>query len=116
MKSILLKVGLVALVGMALIWQHVQATLLGYKIEKLREEMRTQKALNAYLKADLAGRLSPSQFLAEAERRLQMKEPEPGSIIYLEGPAAKPVLSDGSLWSRISLPFQRLTWKARSGA
>lgn len=79
----------------ALAWQHVQATRIGYRVERLREEVELQRGKDAYLKLDLERWHSPERLEAEAARRLGMRRPEPGQVVVL-APEAPPALNGGA--------------------
>lgn len=72
-----------SLLVLALAWQHVQATRLGYQVEKLRREAELLKGQNASLAMELESRLSPASVSALAKERLGMFPAPPESLRIL---------------------------------
>ena len=67
-----------------LAWENIQATKLGYGIERLRRDNRDIENANRYLKKEIQSTLSPQKLEAEAIK-LGMVYPEPSSIVLLDG-------------------------------
>jgi hypothetical protein len=68
------------------IWEQVQSTRLGYRVEQTRGAMQTQENLNAYLRTELQKFKSPARLMEQAKRRLKMDPPAPSSIVLLTDP------------------------------
>ena len=77
-------------------WQNVQATKLGYSIEKLRREIKDMENANTYLKKEIQTFRSPKNLESEA-LRLGMVYPEPGSAVQLDGEPVRKELARGWL-------------------
>ena len=68
---------------LVLIWEQVQSTRLGYRVEHSRGVVQTQENLNAYLRTELQRWQSPARLMEQAKRRLKMDSPAPSSIVVL---------------------------------
>lgn len=73
---------------MALVWQHVQATRLGYRVEKARQQILTMRCTNGALRMQLETALSPANLSLLARTRLGMSLAAPQSLRSLDEPAA----------------------------
>ena len=76
---------------LVLIWEQIQSTRLGYRVEQSRGAAQSQENLNAYLRMELQQAKSPARLMEQARKRLRMEQPSPASIVVLsEGPEPKP--------------------------
>ena len=73
---------------MAMVWQHVQATRLGYQVEKARQKILAMRCANGALRMQLESQLSPVNLSLQARGRLGMSLASPGDLRSLDGPAA----------------------------
>lgn len=69
-----------ALLVLALAWQHVQATRLGYQVERARRQSQGLKGRVAALQMQLESRLSPAELARLAETRLSLEPASPESV------------------------------------
>ncbi|MBI5629571.1 MAG: hypothetical protein HY921_01665 [Elusimicrobia bacterium] len=69
-----------------LAWQHIQATRLGYQVEKSRQEIHKLRGKTGLLQMELETSLSPSQLASKAKNRLGMFPAAPESLRILEAP------------------------------
>ncbi len=67
-----------------LVWQHVQATKLGYAVEKARTAIHMRRAQMTSEQVELENRLSPAQLAAAAKGRLGMIPLSPESVRILQ--------------------------------
>ncbi|MCK4936806.1 MAG: hypothetical protein KAR84_08120 [Elusimicrobiales bacterium] len=65
------------------VWENIQATKLGYRIEQTRQEIKSITNANKYLSKDIQIALSPEK-LQEKALMLGMIYPEPEQIVILE--------------------------------
>lgn len=72
-----------SLLVLALAWQHIQATRLGYQVERSRREAQLLKGQNASLAMELESRLSPARVSVRAKERLGMFPAPPESLRIL---------------------------------
>ena len=77
-----------ALFLMALVWQHVEATRLGYRVESARQHILAMRCSNGALRMQLETILSPASLSAQARGRLGMSLATPQSFRSLDGPTA----------------------------
>lgn len=91
------KIFSITLVVLALVWQHIQATRLGYKVEHLRRQSRIVKSRLACLQVELETSLSPAELARQAKNSLGMIPAAPQSLRILNTPAEsagrRPILS-----------------------
>jgi hypothetical protein len=73
---------------MALVWQHVQATRLGYQVEDSRRRILALRCANGTLRMQLESLLAPANLSLQARTRLGMSLAEPESLRHLDGPEA----------------------------
>jgi hypothetical protein len=73
---------------LALVWQHVEATQLGYRVESARRHILAMRCSNGALRVQLETILSPANLSAQARSRLGMALAAPQSLRSLDGPAA----------------------------
>ena len=72
---------------MALVWQHIQATRLGYQVEAARKQAQQLRGRIGAIELELQTRLSPAQLAAQARGRLNMQPASP-ECLRLLGEAA----------------------------
>jgi hypothetical protein len=65
------------------VWENIQATKLGYRIEETKKEITAITNANKYLSKDIQIALSPEK-LQEKALMLGMVYPEPASVIILD--------------------------------
>ena len=65
------------------VWENIQATKLGYRIENTRQEIKEFTNANKYLSKEIQTALSPENLQKKA-LMLGMIYPEPASVIILE--------------------------------
>jgi cell division protein FtsL len=74
------------------VWEQVQATRLGYRVEQARSSIQTQENRNAYLRVELQQFKSPARLMEQAKSRLGMEPATPASVVLLEDPSdRKPI-------------------------
>lgn len=66
-----------------LVWQHVQATKLGYAVEKARASIHRRRAQMTSDQVELESRLSPAHLAAAARGRLGMIPLAPEAVRIL---------------------------------
>lgn len=99
-----------ALLVLALAWQHVQATRLGYQVERARRQCRVLKGRVAALEMQFESRLSPAELARLAESRLSMEPASPEAIRRLpDVPADAPHGGRAASW-RDSLSAFHKAW------
>ena len=89
----------VSIVVLALAWQQIQATRLGYRVETSRKQVRALKGRIALLKIELETSLSPAQLALQARTHLGMHPASPDSLRILGGGSLLP--SKDSFFSRL---------------
>ena len=92
-----LKIAAIGFSVLALVWQHIQATRLGYEVEKARRESHQLAARIGAMQMDLQVSVSPARLAARAER-LGMFPASPESLRLLEAPGAR---DTGTLLGRL---------------
>ena len=70
-----------------LVWQHIQATRLGYEVERSRRETNVIKGRIATLEMELETSLAPAQLAAAAKSRLGMSPATPDALRFIGQPA-----------------------------
>jgi hypothetical protein len=73
---------------MALAWQHVEATRLGYRVEIARRNILAMRCANGAMRMQLETILSPANLSVQARSRLGMTLAEPQFFRSLDGPTA----------------------------
>lgn len=99
-----MKMAAAALLLMALVWQHVEATRMGYEVENSRKKTLSLKGRIAVLQMDLQRSVSPAQLALQARTRLGMFPASPESLRVME-PAAGAVYKEtflARLFSRLA--------------
>lgn len=81
------KVAAASVLVLALVWQHIQATRLGYEVEKARREAHRLRGRIGALQMSLQTSQSPAQLAANARARLGMFPAPPDSLRFLDAPA-----------------------------
>jgi hypothetical protein len=66
-----------------LVWQHVQATRLGYQVERSRRHILALRAANGELQMELETALAPARLSSEARGRMGMAWAAPESVRLL---------------------------------
>jgi cytochrome c-type biogenesis protein CcmH/NrfG len=85
-RIVLASVGLLALA-----WQHIEATRLGYQVETARKRVHTLQGRLGALRMDLETTLSPAQLAHQARTKLNMQPASPESLRLLGTGAASQV-------------------------
>ena len=68
----------------AVVWQHVEATRLGYQVERSRKQISTLRCAQGALQTELEDLLSPYNLSAQAHGRLGMVLVSPASLRRLD--------------------------------
>lgn len=68
-----------------LAWQHIQATRLGYEVERSRRQLQGLRSRTGGLKMQLESTLSPAQLAQEARTRHGMSPASPQFMRILDG-------------------------------
>ena len=97
-----LKIFLAAFLILSLAWEHIEATRLGYQVEKARREQQILKGKISSLHMEMATIVSPAQLAAQAKTRLGMFPAAPESLRILDSTESAPVRETllGRLFSR----------------
>jgi len=66
------------------VWQHVEATRLGYQVERSRKQISTLRCAQGALQTELEDLLSPASLSAQARGRLGMVLGSPASLRRLD--------------------------------
>ena len=82
-----LKVAAASVLVLGLVWQHIQATRLGYEVEKSRREAQRLRGRISALQMSLQTSQSPAQLAANARARLGMFPAPPDALRFLDAPA-----------------------------
>ena len=98
-----LKIAAASLFVLGLVWQHVQATRLGYAVEQARRQSGILKGSIATLEMQRESALSPAELAQAARSRLGMFPVAPESLRFLD--QGRPRLPEQTLLGR---------WIARS--
>ncbi|HAM36014.1 MAG TPA: hypothetical protein DEB40_11165 [Elusimicrobia bacterium] len=77
------KMAAAALLLLGLVCQQIQATRLGYQVEKARHRIQNLRCANATLQMELETLLSPAHVCAQARERLGMTLANPESMRVL---------------------------------
>ena len=81
-----LKIAGASLLVLAMVWQHIQATRLGYEVESSRKETHRLKGRIASLQMDLQRSVSPARLASQARSRLGMFPVNPASLRIMNNP------------------------------
>src|SRR5438105_9204735 len=77
------RIGVAALFILALAWQQIEATRLGYAVEKSRRQTHIVRGRIGALQMELETSLSPAQLALQARARLGMLPASPESLRIL---------------------------------
>lgn len=87
---------------LALAWQQIEATRLGYAVERSRKQAHLLRSRIGALQMELETSLSPAQLAQQARGRLGMQPASPEALrILTEGPSASQPSFLARLWSRL---------------
>lgn len=86
MKNYIIYLFLVFLILLFYVWQQIQVTRLGYKIELMRKESAHYDNENRYLQIKIGELTSLEHIEHFARERLQMKPADKNAIIILPEP------------------------------
>lgn len=87
-----LKIFVGSVLLLALVWQQIEATRLGYRVEKARHEAQLLRARIGAVQMELETGSSPAQLAAQARARLGMYPAPPEALrILAEAPDARRV-------------------------
>jgi hypothetical protein len=100
------RIVLASLGVLALAWQQIEATRLGYQVETARSRVHAMQGRLGALQMDLQTSLSPAQLAYQARTRLGMQPASPESLRLLTGASGAPAAD--SFLSRL---FSR-TWRS----
>jgi hypothetical protein len=111
MTSRTLKIVYAALFVLALAWQQIEATRLGYAVEKSRKQEHILRGRIGAVQLELERSLSPSQLALQARSRLGMQPASPDALRILgdgaEAPAELPFFRRLMSWGGRMLPLPR---------
>jgi hypothetical protein len=93
---------------LALAWQQIEATRLGYQVERSRARLHALQGELGEVQMDLQTSLSPAQLAYQARTKLGMQPASPESLRLLGAPAG-PAEADSFLTRLLSRTWQRLT-------
>jgi hypothetical protein len=96
---------------LALVWQHVEATRLGYRVESARQHILALQCSEGAARMQLETILSPANLSVQARGRLGMALASPESLRSLDGPAS-PASRIGLLQRLISRTRRALVFAA----
>jgi hypothetical protein len=103
------RIVLASLGVLALAWQQIEATRLGYQVESARKRVQSLQGRLGALQMDLQTSLSPSQLAQEARTKLGMQPASPESLRLLGAPAGGPGEADSFLSRLLSRTWRSLT-------
>lgn len=83
-----LKIVAASLLVLSMVWQHIQATRLGYEVEKTRRQVHRLRGRIGALQMELQTSVSPAQLASQARSRLGMFPAGPESLRVLDSPEA----------------------------
>lgn len=106
-----IKIAGASLLLLALVWQRIEATRLGYRVESERREAQVLRSRIGAVQMQLETSVSPAQLAAQARARLGMFPAPPESLRILAGD------SDASGGSFLTRWFRtrRDPWRAANG-
>lgn len=102
------RIVLASLAVLALAWQQIEATRLGYQVETARRRVHTIQGRLGTLQMDLQTSLSPAQLAYQARTRLGMQPASPESLRLLGGSSLAPS-ADSFLSRLLSRTWRSLT-------
>ena len=103
-----LRIVLASLGLLALAWQQIQATRLGYKVEAERKHVQSLQGRIGAMQMELQTSLSPAQLALQARLRLGMQPASPESLRLLGSSGAEPSY-DSFLSRLLSRTWRSLT-------
>ncbi|MDK2820672.1 MAG: hypothetical protein PWP31_637 [Clostridia bacterium] len=83
--QLLVLVFLAFIIGMSFTYLKVQLMIAGYKVEDIKEDIRTLQRENENLQLEVARLKSPERIAMEAASRLDMVEAQTNQICYVPG-------------------------------
>ena len=108
MTSRTLKIVYAALFVLALAWQQIEATRLGYAVEKSRKQEHILRGRIGAIQLELEKTLSPAQLALQARARLNMQPASPEALRILgdgtEAPAELGLLRRLMSWGGRVMP------------
>lgn len=102
------RIVLASLGVLALAWQQIEATRLGYQVEKSRARLHALQGELGSLQMDLQTSLSPAQLAYQARAKYGMQPASP-EFVRLLGAPALPASSDSFLSRLLSRTWRSLT-------
>lgn len=106
-----LRVVLVSLAVLALAWEQIEATRLGYRVEASRRTVHALQGRIGAVERQLQSGMSPAQLAYEARTRLGMQPASPDCLRLLDG-SPKPSTSDSFLGRLFARTRRSLTASA----
>lgn len=100
------RIVLVSVGVLALAWQQIQATRLGYRVETARKRVHSLQGRLGALQMDLQTSLSPAQLALQARTRLGMQPAGPESLRLLGGQSGT---GKDTFFSRLFTTWRSLT-------
>jgi hypothetical protein len=91
---------------LALAWQQIEATRLGYQVERSRAQLHALQGRLGTLQMDLQTSLSPAQLALQARTKLGMQPASPECLRLLGSPA-NPAAGDSFLSRLLSRTWRR---------
>lgn len=83
-----IKIMAASLLILSLVWQHIQATRLGYEVENTRRQAHRLRGRIGALQMELQKSVSPALIASQARARLGMFPAGPESLRIMDGPEA----------------------------
>lgn len=102
------RIVLASLGVLALAWQHIEATRLGYEVERSRARVHVLQGELGSLQMQLQTSLSPAQLAYQARTKLGMQPAGPECLRLLGSPAG-PAARDSFLSRLLSRTWRSLT-------
>lgn len=93
---------------LALAWQQIEATRLGYQVERSRAHLHALQGELGEVQMDLQTSISPAQLAYQARTKLGMQPANPESLRLLGAPAG-PAAADSFLTRLLSRTWKSLT-------
>lgn len=85
-----MKIAGAGLLVLSMVWQHIQATRLGYEVESSRKQAQRLKGRIAALQMDLQTSVSPARLASQARTKLGMFPVSPESLRIISAPGIAP--------------------------
>ncbi|MBI4422703.1 MAG: cell division protein FtsL [Elusimicrobia bacterium] len=86
-----------AAAGFLFVWEQVQATRLGFELDRARRCVQEARGRTAHLRLELERRTAPAELASLARERLGMVPPSPDSLVILAQAAARPLEAPAAL-------------------